>query len=600
MVKMLKIKAFEELNSYYLHICDINNSFMVRKDLYDKLCERNEISSNELLDLLSDICSDRIAYYEHILEGFEKIDLDTEVTESSVSNFTICLHPVRKCNLRCRYCFGSEEYLPKQELDIAVAKKAIEYFVYDYAKDAKMYTIDLAGSGEPLLRFEFIKELEAYCRSLRNKIGKKIIISFPTNATLLEAKHIDYFSNHGDILYGISLDGNKPENRWRVYPNGKECFEDTMRGIKITENPHCGFAVTLTHQNENVDEVYDYLYSLNKGDAISMHPVRDFSDGDTSFFNIDIDNLIMHYRQLVHNFINKMKEQNFDYVKPLLNGDDIFGGYIKQAFGKGTISKYRCDAGRNRFAVNEEGNIYACSVMNGEDYFRVGNLDQGISEQLQAKFSLCSITANNDCKKCWASSICTGECMAISYLNSGKLYTANKFFCTIRRELAKLAIAFVEYIKTYDERGYSELRSFLLQCNYYMQTDPAVWIIIKYLAYHGYSVEYKDIIMMLDQYEEKNNIIGVSISTVEKLISRYIKDVCAVAIEKSEDLSAVKEPIIGCLINNNCYDYYWVECDENGKLRVETMYSTEKRYFLNDNLIKMGFNLFIGPFSNCV
>jgi len=49
--------------------------------------------------------------------------------------------------------------LPQNNISVETAIKAIDYFILEYGKDGLMYTIDLAGSGEPLLRFDFIKTI---------------------------------------------------------------------------------------------------------------------------------------------------------------------------------------------------------------------------------------------------------------------------------------------------------------------------------------------------------------------------------------------------------------------------------------------------------
>ena len=74
--------------------------------------------------------------------------------------------------------------MPQKNISVETAIKAIDYFIHEYGKDGQMYTIDLAGSGEPLLRFDFIKTIEEHFQILRNELGKKIIITFPTNIVI--------------------------------------------------------------------------------------------------------------------------------------------------------------------------------------------------------------------------------------------------------------------------------------------------------------------------------------------------------------------------------------------------------------------------------
>lgn len=175
--------------------------------------------------------------------------------------------------------------------------------------------------------------MDEYCDRLRNKIGKQILIKFATNATLVSDEIADYLHNSKCIIYGVSIDGNQKQNMNRQYKSGKPIYNDLIKGIDKLNNDLLGLAVTITHKNEDVDEIYSHLYSLGVS-AISMHFVRDYTDSDTSLYKIDIDNLLFHYNKLLNLIINNIKAGNNEYIMPLIRGDDYFGVLIKKAFLK--------------------------------------------------------------------------------------------------------------------------------------------------------------------------------------------------------------------------------------------------------------------------
>lgn len=600
----MKFKLINDYGLYIMHVTDINNSILINKEIFDRLEKKGELSKSELLQIIQDLNPEEVEKFENILrsranmEADVKNDINKDILEGK-SDFTLCIHATRRCNLNCKYCFGGEDYLPKQEISIDVAKKAIDFMVFDYGKNAKMYTIDLAGSGEPLLRFDFIQEIEKHCENIRNLTGKKVIITFPTNATMLNEKHIRYFQQHPDILYGISIDGDEKDNSNRIYSNGKSAFKDVLQGISITTNEHCGFAVTITKNNENVDEVYDYLYSLGKGDAISTHLVRDFGQSETSLYKIDIDNLLTGYRRLTDQFINQSKMGNYDYIKPLLNGDDIYGGYILSAVRKGMVAQCRCDAGQNRIAVDDKGNLYACSVMNGDKNFCIGNIFDGIHIKKQSKFTKCNVQQSEKCQTCWCKNICRGECMTISYMNTGELYQPNDYMCDIRKRLITLAISFVEYLKAKIPDAHMELVKHIIGTKNNYQTNPAVWAVVNYLNDSSQKVSYHEIADVLENVSQVvgDTNVGPRVKDIEMLVKKYNKGDCAVQIKSLSDLQDVLSTMICCVkIPTGGYEFFIVK-KENDSFVIHSLDYSITGIKLTDELIKKGMNIFIGAFE---
>lgn len=607
----MRIKTISDMGLYILYIVDINNSIVINKDIYEKLIDLEQISEEYFLEIIHLLYPNEIEKYEKILFSRKNVLKNQEIMNqegydilTGKSNFTLCIHATRKCNLQCKYCFGGEDYLPKQEISVEVAKKAIDYMVYDYGKNGKMYTIDLAGSGEPLLRFDFIKEIEEHCSKIRDILGKKIIITFPTNATLLREEHIEYMKQHPDVLYGISLDGDEQCNCNRVYANKRSSFQDVLKGVDITANEHCGFAVTVTQYNERIDEVYDYIYSLKTGDAISAHLVRDFGDSETSLYKVDIDKLIEAYRRLTDKFIQKMQEGDYEYVKPILNGDDVYGSYILLAIQKGLIAKSRCDAGQNRMAVDANGDLFACSVMNGNSDFYLGNIVSGVDIRKRERFVKNNVMESIKCRSCWCQNICRGECMAISYLTSRELYNPNEYMCQIKQKLIELAISFVEYVKRNIPDAYMGLVKYIVTTKNNYQTNSAVWAAVNCLKEFKPNVTYREVASVLENYqrEQKESVqVGTRIHAIEIFLKQYNQEFAAVQISCLKDLKDIEDTLICCIRGDNGdNEYCLVKKNSNGAYILYSLESSLNDFQLTDELIKRGINVFIGPFEKMI
>lgn len=507
--------------------------------------------------------------------------------------------------MKCKYCFGNEDYLSSDEISLETAIKAINYIVLNYGANGSMYTVDLSGSGEPLLRIDLIKKLDEYCDRLRNKIGKQILIKFATNATLVSDEIADYLHNSKCIIYGVSIDGNQKQNMNRQYKSGKPIYNDLIKGIDKLNNDLLGLAVTITHKNEDVDEIYSHLYSLGVS-AISMHFVRDYTDSDTSLYKIDIDNLLFHYNKLLNLIINNIKAGNNEYIMPLIRGDDYFGVLIKKAFFKGNIPKFRCPAGRSKFAVNQNGDLYACSVMNGNRDFYVGNIYDGIDKEKQATFMNSNIEMSEKCNDCWCKNICAGECMANSYLRSKTLYEPNDFLCDLKYQLIPKAITFIEYLRLNYEETYMMIKNFILSSVTFSHSDSATWAVLKFLKNKKCNVTFSEVSNSLSAMKiiECNSFEkGIHPQYVEKYLSNYDNNICAVYINNADSFEEVKQfPIIAYLnkVESPYHQYFFIEKMDKKFIYFKTVkYDTVKSIGIQEFLDNFS-SVFIGDFYDLV
>lgn len=135
------------------------------------------------------------------------------------------------CNLRCKYCYYSEEYAhsrnrSSQYMDFSVAKQAVDYYL-SHLRTVQMRYPRRKGAitfygGEPLLHFGLVQRVIEYIESLG--VGD-ILFSITTNGTLLTQAVQDFLVQHG-VSVCISLDGPPEEHdRLRVYPDGSGSFD---------------------------------------------------------------------------------------------------------------------------------------------------------------------------------------------------------------------------------------------------------------------------------------------------------------------------------------------------------------------------------------
>jgi radical SAM protein with 4Fe4S-binding SPASM domain len=589
---MFTLFAFKEYGKKIIYIKEMNNYIDVGDP--DWFMEgESYLDTDHLLLLLNRVESKQSKKIQAIINKLSHNDTTKENQTINLTNCTIAMHSSRICNLACKYCFTSGDkgnYLPEKEISLEIAQKALNYIMFDYASSASKYIVDLAGSGEPLLNLDFIKNLEEYCATLRNETGKDIKIMFPTNATLLTTDIAEYFETKSDILLGISIDGSKQHCINRIMKNGFMGYDKIDEGIKNTERRTIGLAATITHANEEVDVVYDELYHRYKNvDAISMQLVRDYSSDAISVYQVNLNNLLSHYKILANKLISHIIEKDYSYVLPILRGTDTFGNYIIRIIKKGKIRKRRCVAGEGHLAVDAVGNLYACSVANGNPDFKIGSIWNGIDKQKQIQFTKNNVEVDPTCEKCWAAYICGGECQMTGYLTSGERYKPNTYVCQYRKDLIKLSIAFVEQLKSIDEKGYEFLYKFAVNKPYVQaKADSGVWALNAYLKLHGINHIYSSINNL------KKSEHGLNPSVMEGFLKKYKKNLRIQKLESAEEYEEIHFPVIVYLNKMETLDYEYAILLEhkNGLLKIQ--------FLQYRNSLSVPTQVFFGKYSSII
>lgn len=180
-----------------------------------------------------------------------------------------------KCNLYCPYCimahtWGRKEYkvTKKNTRQKILARNIIEILGKQYQAmeiyPMEHFSITISG-GEPLLKFDLLKEVINYVRNVRN--DKKAVIDMNTNASLLTEEIIEFLIEKNIKLH-ISIDGNQAHhNTTRVYHNGKGSFDDVMNGILLLKK--------MGYPEENLENFQGTLYDF---DLLDIEEIFKFSE----------------------------------------------------------------------------------------------------------------------------------------------------------------------------------------------------------------------------------------------------------------------------------------------------------------------------------
>ena len=149
---------------------------------------------------------------------------------------TVILKVAAPCNLNCSYCYeynrGDESWRlkPKHllaEIATQVGKRIAEYCLDN---NIKKFDVNLHG-GEPLLLGA--SGLRAIFDALiLSSGGVKLKLGIQTNATLVTPEILDTLEDYNATV-GVSIDGSKRNNRYRIDHRGVEAYERIVKGLNL-------------------------------------------------------------------------------------------------------------------------------------------------------------------------------------------------------------------------------------------------------------------------------------------------------------------------------------------------------------------------------
>lgn len=378
----------------------------------------------------------------------------------------LILEVTGKCNLRCKYCIYNDTYIHnrefnKEDMTLETAKKAIDYF-FAHGKDKISITF---YGGEPLIRYELLKQIIEYSNKMNTTYNKKISFGFTTNMTLLTDSMAEYFASIPNLNIMGSLDGSKDiHDEYRKKVDGSGSFSEAFNGLKIL----CKAYKEHNKNSLSLNVVYAPPYTYEKLNEInSFFKELDFLPEDTTI-NISyptsgsVDN---------RHWINRLKS-NPKYHRSTIDQIDPLGNWQRNKIVEGALIENKhsietsgmglsllrindryindtptdqyplngcCVPGSRRLYVNTSGQFLPCERIGTCP--NIGDVDTGISYDLVKKFYIDEYCEKSiaKCSNCWAIRLCS-MCYAGRYNEKG--FENNTDCDGTRREIEKNLILY--------------------------------------------------------------------------------------------------------------------------------------------------------------
>ncbi len=271
-----------------------------------------------------------------------------------------------------------------------------------------METIGWTG-GEPLLRKD-LEELITYAHSLGIQSG------ITTNGILLTRKRVDSIAKAGVSSFQISLDGSNAERNRDIRGARLKDFELIINGIKMSLEAGLPVHLAMIIGLATLDDVIPYIDMARELGVPSVRfcgfvPHGGATD-DSVRRRLDFSDQPEKLAALVDRLL--------DIESPGLILDPAHGPLPP------SYSFHKCIAGVGTFYISDNGNVYPCTGLLGEE-FLVGNvrkrpLPEIVKDPKMTQMS--SYDHNNihgHCRECPYFRVCRGACRGAVYCHTGDI-----------------------------------------------------------------------------------------------------------------------------------------------------------------------------------
>jgi uncharacterized protein len=469
------IHLFRTLESFYIYDVNTNRILKIEEYVYRylKFILASEIENTDKIELniteeetqnaigriktlqenglLSNKRGKKIQHHlDRYLEG---------ILSSCMEN--LVLQVTQACNLRCKYCAYSGDYLNRPHGTLSmpeeIAKKAIDFFIA-HSSETPRPAFGFYG-GEPFLNFELIKILVPYIS--KKMQGKQYNFNITTNGTILNEEIINFLARY-DVSLMVSLDGPKEVHDLnRCYGSGRGSFDDVIKNIEFAkkiapdyvskkimfssvfteEINFCSVSKFFTNFN-TIKEPYVlastpskfYLKENKEKEGGNLVYDDDFNYETLKFFLYKLGRLP---KSDVSNLVDSWEEQDrINMEEKRMEGREL-ADYIHPGGP--------CAPGVRRLFVNIKGELFPCErVSESSTACHIGSLDDGIDIEKAKKILNIGRVTNDECLNCWAVRFCA-SCVASAdngetFDKKLKLSYCKDFIATAEAKLIKYCV----------------------------------------------------------------------------------------------------------------------------------------------------------------
>lgn len=361
-------------------------------------------------------------------------------------------------------------------MDLGTARKAVRAILSSKPPEISKIVVSLTSNGEPLINLNMVDALISYCDDLSRKEGCQFTFNFATNATILDKSAIDRILSHDNLTIFFSLDGSEREHdRLRPYRNGRASYRDVLSNIRLYEaaigkypGRHLASSTVITTYNLDIASIYRTMLELGFQNILTR-PVRGPAEWKFALNQdtlADFKSAYTHFYQFLDQTIDR---GNTVFIESMTPAYDYFARplYVMMLNERRLYGCPHCppaDAGADVrcYSTTYDSNgdvIFPCRDVIGIERFKIGSLDQGISEERLRDTATRNSEGKTECAGCWARYICGGGCYLLSYYAHKDIARPDGVMCELTRHVTKLAMKFLVHLEEEHRDLYEVLKN---------------------------------------------------------------------------------------------------------------------------------------------
>ena len=314
------------------------------------------------------------------------------------------------CNLRCKYCFYCDVAENRESFSFGVMNEATaERLIRSALNFADGESVAFAfQGGEPLIAgLEYFRFFVSCVRE-NNKKNSRIFYSVQTNGTLVTDEWCEFFREN-EFLVGLSLDGDREDNRFRLDAKGNNSYFKILKAAEKLRKHAVEFniLVVLTgYCADRCEKVYKYFRD-NGFKYLQFIPcLRPFGDESES-------ELYMTSEQYAAFLIKTFNLYVKDFVRGNYVSVRLFDNWVRMFLKEKPEQCGLCGHCTHQLVVEGNGNLYPCDFFCTDEWL-LGNIENtSVEEALTGKkaeeFIRESLALEERCKECRLFSMCRGQ-----------------------------------------------------------------------------------------------------------------------------------------------------------------------------------------------